>query len=262
MSDSAVPGWYHAEGDPPNTERYWDGAAWTEGPRPIGGLSAPETPAIDQSETPTVMSSEPMGDLPASDMPAMDTPSVPDMPAMDTPSVPDMPAMDTPSVPDMPAMDTGTGGLDAGFPSIDDSPTPGGFSTTTPTPAPSTPPSYAPGAALPPVDMGSGPSVTPGFGGPPAFPGAPVGGPGSAMFSEASQATTSLVLSIVGFFCCGLFAVGGVFLGYKEKQGIDAGRRDPANKGQAVAALVIGGITLVIWGLLAVIVLIGFAAGG
>lgn len=38
MSDSgasAGPGWYHAEGDPPGTERYWDGAAWQGEPRQV-----------------------------------------------------------------------------------------------------------------------------------------------------------------------------------------------------------------------------------
>ena len=44
---SAPPGWYHAEGDPPNTERYWDGSEWSEEPRPIGS-GMPEV-----SSTPT-----------------------------------------------------------------------------------------------------------------------------------------------------------------------------------------------------------------
>lgn len=30
-------GWYHAQGDPPNTHRYWDGTQWVGGPQPIGG---------------------------------------------------------------------------------------------------------------------------------------------------------------------------------------------------------------------------------
>lgn len=32
-------GWYHAEGDPPGTQRYWDGSAWQGGPQaaPDGG---------------------------------------------------------------------------------------------------------------------------------------------------------------------------------------------------------------------------------
>ncbi len=36
MSDintSRAAGWYQAEGDPPGTQRYWDGAAWQGGPQ-------------------------------------------------------------------------------------------------------------------------------------------------------------------------------------------------------------------------------------
>ena len=29
------PGWYYAEGDPPGTQRYWDGNLWVGGPQPI-----------------------------------------------------------------------------------------------------------------------------------------------------------------------------------------------------------------------------------
>ena len=32
---STPPGWYPAQGDPPNTHRYWDGASWASGPQPI-----------------------------------------------------------------------------------------------------------------------------------------------------------------------------------------------------------------------------------
>lgn len=37
MSDGGAQpaGWYHAQGDPPNTQRYWDGAQWQGGPQPI-----------------------------------------------------------------------------------------------------------------------------------------------------------------------------------------------------------------------------------
>jgi uncharacterized RDD family membrane protein YckC len=31
------PGWYHAEGDPAGTHRYWDGTRWQGGPQPIAG---------------------------------------------------------------------------------------------------------------------------------------------------------------------------------------------------------------------------------
>ena len=29
MTENAPPGWYHAETDPPGTERYWDGSQWS-----------------------------------------------------------------------------------------------------------------------------------------------------------------------------------------------------------------------------------------
>jgi uncharacterized RDD family membrane protein YckC len=49
MTDQGQPaGWYHAEGDPPGTTRYWDGTAWQGGPQaapvasgggaPMGGM--------------------------------------------------------------------------------------------------------------------------------------------------------------------------------------------------------------------------------
>ena len=31
------PGWYYAQGDPPGTQRYWDGTAWQGGPQAIPG---------------------------------------------------------------------------------------------------------------------------------------------------------------------------------------------------------------------------------
>ncbi len=39
MTDGSgqAPGWYYAEGDPPGTQRYWDGAAWQGGPQPVAG---------------------------------------------------------------------------------------------------------------------------------------------------------------------------------------------------------------------------------
>ena len=37
---SVPPGWYYAEGDPPGTQRYWDGTSWLGGPQAaaMGGL--------------------------------------------------------------------------------------------------------------------------------------------------------------------------------------------------------------------------------
>lgn len=37
------PGWYPADGDPPGTQRYWDGDAWQGRPRPIPGVVASDT---------------------------------------------------------------------------------------------------------------------------------------------------------------------------------------------------------------------------
>jgi hypothetical protein len=108
---------------------------------------------------------------------------------------------------------------------------------------PSTPDLGSPGGAMPsmPGSFGTPQDGMPAAGGfpgaPPASMGAPVG-----MYPEASQATLGLVLAIVGFFC-GLTAPVGLWLGWKERSAIDAGRRDPSNRGQAVAAIVIGAIT-------------------
>ncbi len=36
-------GWYHAEGDPPETQRYWDGERWEARPQPIPGPARSES---------------------------------------------------------------------------------------------------------------------------------------------------------------------------------------------------------------------------
>jgi uncharacterized RDD family membrane protein YckC len=36
MNGSAVPGWYHADGDPPGTIRYWNGTEWVGPPQQAG----------------------------------------------------------------------------------------------------------------------------------------------------------------------------------------------------------------------------------
>ncbi len=33
---SQGPGWYYAQGDPPGTQRYWDGSQWQGAPQPVG----------------------------------------------------------------------------------------------------------------------------------------------------------------------------------------------------------------------------------
>ena len=55
MSDQTPPGWYHAEGDPPGTQRYWDGSVWVGGPQPAGQPAAggPGRPPWAGAGTPT-----------------------------------------------------------------------------------------------------------------------------------------------------------------------------------------------------------------
>lgn len=42
MTDSSAtqpPGWYYAQGDPPGTQRYWDGSQWVGGPQAAQGAA-------------------------------------------------------------------------------------------------------------------------------------------------------------------------------------------------------------------------------
>lgn len=59
-------------------------------------------------------------------------------------------------------------------------------------------------------------------------------------YPENSQATPSLVVSIVGLVCCGVAAPVAWYMAQQELAGIAAGRRDPANEGTANAARIIG----------------------
>lgn len=71
--------------------------------------------------------------------------------------------------------------------------------------------------------------------------------PPAAAYPEKSQATTALVLSILGVLCCGILGVVGAVMGNNEKQAIAAGRRDPSNQGMAQAAFIIGIVGIVLW---------------
>ena len=181
---STPPGWYAAEGDPPGTQRWWDGNQWVGEPQPI-----PSSPTPDPSST-----------------------GLPLLPEATPPSVPEMnePSSSMPLLP-------GSGAPQDGMP------TAGGF------------------------------------------PGAPMPAPAGAMpnmYAEGSKATLALVLSIVGFFLCGVLSVVGLILGWQERSAIDAGRRDPANRGQAVAAIVIGGIitALMVLAFIAIIALVALGS--
>ena len=71
-------------------------------------------------------------------------------------------------------------------------------------------------------------------------------------YPEASQATASLVLGILSLVVCGILGPFAWHMGNAEIQGIDTGRRDPSNRGNAQAGRVLGIISTV---MLALVVL-------
>lgn len=44
------PGWYYAQGDPPGTQRYWDGSQWQGGPQPAPGSASAAGMAADPGQ--------------------------------------------------------------------------------------------------------------------------------------------------------------------------------------------------------------------
>lgn len=59
-------------------------------------------------------------------------------------------------------------------------------------------------------------------------------------YPEQSQATTALVLGILGFVLCGVLAPFAWSIGSKELAAIDNGLRDPTNRGSANAGKILG----------------------
>ena len=69
-------------------------------------------------------------------------------------------------------------------------------------------------------------------------------------YPEASQATTALVLGILGLvMCAGILSPFAWVMGNREMQAIDAGRRPPENRGTANAAKILGIVGTVLLGL-------------
>ncbi|HEY6635757.1 MAG TPA: DUF4190 domain-containing protein [Acidimicrobiia bacterium] len=69
---------------------------------------------------------------------------------------------------------------------------------------------------------------------PPQFPSE------SGAYPEQSQATTILVLGILGIVICGILAPFAWSMGNKELAAIDSGRRAPENRGTANAGRILG----------------------
>lgn len=79
----------------------------------------------------------------------------------------------------------------------------------------------------------------------------------SGQYPEASQATTVLVLGILGLIICGVLAPVAWIMGKNELEAIDSGRRPPENRGTANAGRILGIIGTVLIGIgLAFLVLI------
>jgi hypothetical protein len=84
-------------------------------------------------------------------------------------------------------------------------------------------------------------------------------------YMEASQATTALVLGILGIVLCQVLGPFAWSMGNKELQAIDAGRRPAENRGTANAAKILGivGTVLLALSVIALIVFFGiFAISG
>lgn len=78
---------------------------------------------------------------------------------------------------------------------------------------------------------------------PPQFPSQ------SGSYPEASQATTVLVLGILGIVICGVLAPFAWVMGNRELEAIESGRRPPENRGTANAGRILGIIGTVLLGI-------------
>jgi hypothetical protein len=85
--------------------------------------------------------------------------------------------------------------------------------------------------------------------------------PETTPYPEASQASTALVLSIVGLVCCQVLGIVAWIMANNELQAIKAGRRNPANEGTASAARIIGIVTTVLLGIGIILGIIFLIAG-
>ena len=93
---------------------------------------------------------------------------------------------------------------------------------------------------------------------PPQFPS------DSGSYPEASQATTALVLGIIGLVVCQFLGPVAWVMGNNELAAIDAGRRAPENRGTANAGRILGIISTVLLAIgvaIAVIIVVLFIAG-
>ena len=79
-------------------------------------------------------------------------------------------------------------------------------------------------------------------------------------YPESSQATTVLVLGILGLVICGVLAPIAWVMGNNELEAIDSGRRPPQQRGTANAGRILGIIGTVLLGI-GIVFLILFLVG-
>ena len=96
---------------------------------------------------------------------------------------------------------------------------------------------------------------------PPEFP------TDQSRFPEASQATTILVLGILGLILCQVLSPFAWVMGNRELEAIDGGRRPPENRSTANAGRILGiigtvllAIGLVVGGIFLVLLIVGAVA--
>ena len=75
-------------------------------------------------------------------------------------------------------------------------------------------------------------------------------------YPEQSQATTALVLGILGLVLCQILGPFAWSMGNKEMQAIDAGRRSPENRGTANAAKILGIVGTVLLAISIVVIIL------
>jgi hypothetical protein len=83
--------------------------------------------------------------------------------------------------------------------------------------------------------------------------------PDSPTYAEPSQATTALVLGILGIICCAPLAVVAWIMANNELEGIRAGRRNPANEGTANASRILGIVGTVLLGIGIIVAILALA---
>jgi hypothetical protein len=66
-------------------------------------------------------------------------------------------------------------------------------------------------------------------------------------YPEKSQATTILILGIIGLLCCAPLGIAAWVMGNTELAAMDAGRRDPAQRTTANGGRILGIVAVALW---------------